>query len=64
MYISVFSTLALVYTAKFGQLKIRKIRDAIPSVNGLFEKLKKNPNDTALGMVTRCAVKLILNRLL
>ena len=35
--------------ANFEKYKIRKMRDAIPSVPGLLEQLRKNPNNTALG---------------
>ena len=37
------------HTAKFNQYRIRKIRDAIPSVPGMLEQLRKNPQNTALG---------------
>ena len=36
------------HIAKFLNHRIRKIRDAIPSVPGLLEDLHKNPNNTAL----------------
>ena len=39
------------YTVKLGQSRIRKIRDTIPSVAGLFERLYKNSTDSALGVV-------------
>ena len=39
----------LCVTAHFEKHKIRTIRDAIPSVPGLLEQLRKNPNNTALG---------------
>ena len=40
--------------AKFGQSRIRKIRDTIPSVAGLFERLHKNPTDPELGKLLMC----------
>ena len=40
------------HTAKFNQYRIRKIRDAIPSVPGMLEQLRKNPQNTALGKYT------------
>ena len=39
----------LCVTANFEKYKIRKMRDAIESVPGFLEQLRKNPNNTALG---------------
>ena len=49
-------------TAKFGQSRIRKIRDTIPSVAGLFERLYKNPTDPELGKLIMC-VEMIVHSL-
>ena len=39
----------LCVTAHFEKYKIRKIRDAIPSVPGLLEQLRENPDNAELG---------------
>ena len=33
----------------FDQKRMRKIRDSIPSITGILEKLRKTPNNTQLG---------------
>ena len=38
----------LCVTAHFEKYKIRKIRDAIPSVPGLLEQLRENPDNAEL----------------
>jgi len=49
------------HAGKFGQSRIRKIRETIPSVSGVLERLYKSPNDTTLGRVCRnLVVNLIL----
>ena len=45
-------TFLLICIAKFDQMRIRKIRDTIPSVSGLLELLRRNPNSTTLGTWT------------
>ena len=51
----------LCHVDKFSQLRIRKIRDAIPSVSEAFERLHKNPtaSDSELGTCD-CKDKLLL----
>ena len=44
----------LCVTAHFEKHKIRTIRDNIPSVPGLLEQLRKNPNKIALGEFVLC----------
>ena len=34
----------------FDKSKIRKIREAIPSIPTMLEQLRKDPNNSALGM--------------
>ena len=38
------------FIAKVDQMRIRKIRDAIPSVPGLLEFLRRNPDSTEFSM--------------
>lgn len=38
------------HTAKFDKNKIRKIREAIPSVPVLLEQLRRDPNNSILGI--------------
>ena len=39
-----------IHVADHHQSKLRKIRDAIPSIPGLLEKIRRNLNNTKLGM--------------
>ena len=36
--------------ASFHKSKLRKVRDAIPSIPGCLEKIRRDPNNTKLGM--------------
>ena len=48
----------LIIIAKFDQYRMRKIRSSIPSIPGLLEDLRRNPNNTELGIVTYVASQL------
>ena len=39
-----------IYIADFGKQRIRKIRESVPSILGFLEELRRNPNNTQLGM--------------
>ena len=39
-----------VYVANLHKSKLRKIRDAIPSIPVCLEKIRRDPNNTKLGM--------------
>ena len=39
-----------IYVANLHKSKLRKVRDAIPSIPGYLEKIRRDPYNTKLGM--------------
>ena len=39
-----------IYVAYLHKSKLRKVRDTIPSIPGCLEKIRRDPNNTKLGM--------------